>query len=321
MADALAASLDAAGRPPRFGDGDDGRGVLLDAPATSAGRRGARCRPGAVSARRRGGPRTAAACSAHVAAPAARRHADRARSAAAARFAGAGMTLLRAGEGERDLAALRCRAARLSVHRRARPRRRAVGRAALRRRRDPRRSRNLLLSRRAGVARLFQGHARPQHADAGRLDQARMRRPVPVADHRPRSRARSAEPAPASLAGQPRRLSPAADPGDAPPPGRRSTACARRCGSRTGSRPPRPHQASCSPSISARRSRSRCEGGGARLRWRGGRPICCCRRPGLAVHRGETTRRSAGIRAGFGAQDPGQHAGRHAARSRPASGS
>ena len=32
MADALAASLDSAGRPPRFGDGDDGRGLLVDAP-------------------------------------------------------------------------------------------------------------------------------------------------------------------------------------------------------------------------------------------------------------------------------------------------
>jgi hypothetical protein len=36
MSDALAASLDGAGRPPRFGDGDDGRGVLLDAPRTSS---------------------------------------------------------------------------------------------------------------------------------------------------------------------------------------------------------------------------------------------------------------------------------------------
>ena len=35
MGDALAASLDAAGRPPRFGDDDDGRGVLLDTPETS----------------------------------------------------------------------------------------------------------------------------------------------------------------------------------------------------------------------------------------------------------------------------------------------
>ena len=32
MADALAASLDAAGRPPRFGDSDDARGLLVDAP-------------------------------------------------------------------------------------------------------------------------------------------------------------------------------------------------------------------------------------------------------------------------------------------------
>ena len=36
MGDALASSLDAMGRPPRYGDGDDGRGVLLDAPETSA---------------------------------------------------------------------------------------------------------------------------------------------------------------------------------------------------------------------------------------------------------------------------------------------
>jgi hypothetical protein len=34
MADAWAAALDAAGRPPRFGDGDEGRGVLLDSPLT-----------------------------------------------------------------------------------------------------------------------------------------------------------------------------------------------------------------------------------------------------------------------------------------------
>ena len=34
MADGLAASLDGAGRPPRFGDGDEGRGVLVDAPET-----------------------------------------------------------------------------------------------------------------------------------------------------------------------------------------------------------------------------------------------------------------------------------------------
>ena len=34
MADALAASVDAAGRPPRFGDGDDGRGLLLDGSET-----------------------------------------------------------------------------------------------------------------------------------------------------------------------------------------------------------------------------------------------------------------------------------------------
>ena len=36
MADALAAGLDAAGHPPRFGDGDDGRGLLLDVPERPA---------------------------------------------------------------------------------------------------------------------------------------------------------------------------------------------------------------------------------------------------------------------------------------------
>lgn len=36
MSDALAASLDSAGRAPRFGDGDEGRGLLLDDPGTSA---------------------------------------------------------------------------------------------------------------------------------------------------------------------------------------------------------------------------------------------------------------------------------------------
>ncbi len=34
MMDALAASLDGAGQPPRFGDADDARGVLVDAPGT-----------------------------------------------------------------------------------------------------------------------------------------------------------------------------------------------------------------------------------------------------------------------------------------------
>ena len=36
MLDALAASLDSAGQPPRFGDCDDARGVLVDAPDTDA---------------------------------------------------------------------------------------------------------------------------------------------------------------------------------------------------------------------------------------------------------------------------------------------
>ena len=36
MLDTLAASLDSAGQPPRFGDGDDARGLLIDAPETDA---------------------------------------------------------------------------------------------------------------------------------------------------------------------------------------------------------------------------------------------------------------------------------------------
>ncbi len=38
MADALAATLDTAGQPPRFGDADDGRGLLVDAPGQAPAR-------------------------------------------------------------------------------------------------------------------------------------------------------------------------------------------------------------------------------------------------------------------------------------------
>jgi hypothetical protein len=52
MADALAASLDSTGRPPRFGDGDEGRGLLVDAPeaeSTGVVLAAARCLVGAAS--------------------------------------------------------------------------------------------------------------------------------------------------------------------------------------------------------------------------------------------------------------------------------
>ena len=101
MADALAASLDARGRPPRFGDGDDGRGVLLDAPETD---------PAGVMldvARALSGPapwwpKPAGTVLGHVA----RTVAGAAPGRVIPRpnlFKGAGMTLLRAGEGKSEI--------------------------------------------------------------------------------------------------------------------------------------------------------------------------------------------------------------------------
>ncbi len=100
MCDALAASLDGAGRAPRFGDGDEGRGVLLDAPETSAvgvmldvGR--------ALYGAAPWWPAAGGSVLGHVAAGlAAAGPRDEARADV---FDGVGMTLLRAGEGAGEI--------------------------------------------------------------------------------------------------------------------------------------------------------------------------------------------------------------------------
>ena len=166
MTDALAATLDVQGRPPRQGDGDQGRGPLLDGPeadpcasllATGAALFGA-CdwwpNQGSTDLRtllwRRlaGGKMPAGERPAHAAPPLrGRRHGPAAR---------------RSAPGGRDLVPLRSRAPRLPVDRGARACRRALDRAALRRRRGPGRSRHLHLPGRGGLARLFPVDPRPQ---------------------------------------------------------------------------------------------------------------------------------------------------------------
>ena len=101
MADALASSLDAAGRPPRFGDGDDGRGLLLDAPETHGEAvvlDVARAMFGAASWWPQPEPTVLGAVSRLVCGAVPARDVARASS-----FAGAGMTLLRTGEGRCEI--------------------------------------------------------------------------------------------------------------------------------------------------------------------------------------------------------------------------
>ncbi len=152
MADSAAALLDERLRPPRQGDSDEGRALLLDPPAPNSwppmlalagalvGRLDWWPRPpadaasvlvGALAGAKRqleGRPAPAAV--------AVRRRRDHA--AAHARHRGA-----------RDLVPLRRRPARVPQHRRARPRRRPVRRGPVRGRGHPRRPRHLLLPRRA----------------------------------------------------------------------------------------------------------------------------------------------------------------------------
>ena len=105
MADALASSLDATGRPPRFGDGDDGRGVLLDAPETPGEAvvlDVARAMAGPAPWWPASEPTLLGAVARLVCGAAPSREVARESS-----FPGAGMTLLRTGE-DRDEIYVRC---------------------------------------------------------------------------------------------------------------------------------------------------------------------------------------------------------------------
>ena len=102
MADALAASLDTTGRPPRFGDGDEGRGILVDDPdAEQAAVLLNACRAlfGATPWWPAPEGSVLGVVAAHIAGPApAVRQRPR-----PDHFPGVGMTILRAGEGTEQI--------------------------------------------------------------------------------------------------------------------------------------------------------------------------------------------------------------------------
>ena len=136
MVDSAAALVDGQLRPPRQGDSDEGRALLLDAPVPTAGRRcwrWARCSSAGSTGGRQVPPD---AGSSLIGALARARRRGR-------RQAGPAAIPVRGRRGDppadrraglsRDLVPLRRRPARFPRHRRARPRRRPVGRGPLRR--------------------------------------------------------------------------------------------------------------------------------------------------------------------------------------------
>ena len=166
MLDAAAAIVDVTGRPPRQGDGDEGRALVLDDPerdpwaVAPVHRRGPAGRARLVAAGRRAAIQ-AALFAALGRARRLPRPAER-----PGRFPEAGLVLLRSPDRGRpgDLVPVRRWAARLPVHRGPRPRRRPLGGGAARRRRHPRRPGHLLLPRRAGLAGVVPVDGGPQHA-------------------------------------------------------------------------------------------------------------------------------------------------------------
>ena len=173
MTDALAAVVDNRLRPPRQGDADDGHGLVVDGAGTD--RWASLLATGdavfgrlawwpAVTGTDVRTPLLAALIrpySKNGTAPAVTRPASR-----PAHFADAGMTILRGPE--RDLVPLRRWPARVPVHRRARPRGRAVRGGPARRGRRARRPGDVLLPRAARVAAVLPVDPRPQHPAAGR---------------------------------------------------------------------------------------------------------------------------------------------------------
>ena len=207
---------------------------------------------------------------------------------------------------------LRRRPARVPQHRRARPRRRPVGRGPVRRGGRARRPRHLRLPGRPGLAVLLPVHARPQHGAAGRDEPVPRGRPVPVAAARGHPGDRGSRRRRHGLLGRrARRL---------PGPGPRRPGTTARCGwtgPAAGWRSPTRSPAATRwrwPSTSALTSRPnstapplRCAG---RPRRRGLRPAGTARRPGVEpaprVHRAHPRL----VRAGPGAPGPGRHADR-----------
>ena len=189
MIDSGAALLDERMRPPRQGDGDEGRALLLDAPAANrwptllalaasvAGRLDwwPPVEPDGFSTLVGAMPDAVCIVPDRPARPA--------------------MALRRCRDDPAphdkqpcpgDLVPVRRRFARLSQHRRARACRCALGRGAVRRCRYIRRSRHLLLSRRAGVAFILPVDDCAQHARGRRPESVGRRRRFPLAAARER---------------------------------------------------------------------------------------------------------------------------------------
>lgn len=193
MTDALAAVVDNRLRPPRQGDADDGHGLVVDGSGTD--RWGSLLATGdAVFGRLAWWPTvTGTDVRTPLLAALIRPYAKGApHRPCPARRAGRPFRRRRhdrpAGAGE-DLVPLRRRSARVPVHRRARPRGRAVRGGPARRGRRARRPGDVLLPRAARVAALLPVDARPQHRRAGRRGPVRLRRPVPVDPACPQPRA------------------------------------------------------------------------------------------------------------------------------------
>ena len=175
MLDAAAAMVDVTGRPPRQGDGDEG---------PRGGRPGARswatsCPPASPCwARPAGGLRSRADPRRSCARPSGEeRRLPRPRATRPVPHRPGSAAL--AGGWSGDLVPVRWWAARLPVHRGARPCGRPVGGGAARRRRHPRRPGQLLLPRRTGLA-SGSGRRGPQHHRDRRGEPVRVRRTLPL---------------------------------------------------------------------------------------------------------------------------------------------
>ena len=186
MLDAAAAVVDVTGRPPRQGDGDEGRAVVLDDPdrdpwaaalATGAAVLGAAPWWPAVRRRRSG--------EIHRCSRAAPPATPSGGPAPPLRGRGPGAAALDDRRRPGDLVPVRQRPARFPVHRGPRPRRCALAGGAARRGRHPRRSRHLLLSRRAGMAPVVPFDGGPQHRGDRWRQPVRLRGTVPVEDPGP----------------------------------------------------------------------------------------------------------------------------------------
>ena len=134
MADSAAAVIDERLRPPRQGDSDEGRGLLLDAPPANNWP-SLLALADALVGRLDWWPRPSADVGSVVvgALASARHHVGDRPCQRPSRFADAGVTLLRTHGEERDLVPVRWRPSRVSEHRRTCPRRRSVRRGTLRR--------------------------------------------------------------------------------------------------------------------------------------------------------------------------------------------